>query len=254
MQNLFEFNQHTGLIQMNRVWISMVPEFKTILIKSKPCNGDYDGRKKLYAQRIFTFIYMMVDFKSPLRDMDEDEKRKEALRCAELEETDITETVKVATGIYEWYQENAARSLRTVKAMRKGLDEMDKYFQTVNFKERDKKGEMVHNAKDLIANMKSMKGVYESYKDFEDSVFKELLAEETVRGDRKLGGKEGKRTGWQEGKRPDTGSTEFKEFIGSIFGSVTTEGEGDDPDEMEDDIDEALEYNDVPEFDPDAED
>jgi hypothetical protein len=246
MQNLFEYNQHTGLIQLNRVWINMVPEFKTILIKSKPCNGDYDGRKKLYAQRVFTFIYMLVDFKSPLRDMEEVEKRKEALRCAELEEADIVEQVKVATGIYEWYQENAARSLRTVKAMRKGLDEMDNYFSSVNFKDRDKKGELVHTAKDLIANMKSMKSVYESYKEFEESVFQELLAEETVRGDRKLGGKEGKRTTWQEGKRPDTASVEFKEFIGTIFGQATTEGEGDAPEDKEEEG--------LPDYDPDAED
>jgi hypothetical protein len=229
MQNLFEFNQLTGMITLNRVWIGMVPEFKEILLKSKKCPGDADGRRKLHATRIFTFIYMLTDFKSPLRDMDEKEKYAEALRCSELTAEDIVDDVKVATAVYELYQENSARSLRTLKSMRKSLDQLDRYFTSVDFTKTDKKGELLHSAKEYQANMKGVSDTYKSYEEFEERVHKELAAEATVRGDRKLGGKEGKRTGWQEGKRPEATGVNMTELIHDIFGSTATlSGEGDD--------------------------
>lgn len=231
MQNLFEFNEQTGLIQLNRIWISMVPEFKEILLKSKRTKGDADGRKKLHATRIFTFIYLLVDFKSPLRDMDHVEKYGEALRCSELELTDITEDVKLASAIYELYQENSARSLRTLKAMRKSLDQLDKYFTTIDFTKVDKKGELLHSAKEYQTNMKAVSETYRSYEEFEDRVHKELANEPTVRGERKLGGKEGKRTSWQEGTRPKTPEVDMVELISDIFGSTAVLPEGTDDDD-----------------------
>lgn len=232
MQNLFEFNQQTGLIQLNRVWIGMVPEFKEILLKSKKTRGDADGRKKLHATRVFTFIYMLVDFKSPLRDMETQEKYKEALRCSELVTEDVTDDVKQATAVYELYQENSARSLRTLKSMRRSLDQLDKYFNEVDFTKTDKKGELLHSAKEYQANMKGVSDTYKAYEEFEERVHKELANEATVRGDRKLGGKEGKRTGWQEGKRPASQSVDMKELVNDIFGgtvSLANQDEEEDP-------------------------
>jgi hypothetical protein len=229
MQNLFEFNQLTGYIALNKPWISMVPEFKDILVKSKPVRGDMDGRKKIHAFRIFTFIYMLVDFKSPLRDMTDEERYKEALRCSELVETDITEQVKKATAIYELYQENCARSLRTLKSMRRSLDQLDKYFETIDFTKTDKKGELLHSAKEYQANMKGVKDTYQSYEEFEERVHKELMAEATVRGDRKLGGKEGKRTSWEEGKRPDVAAARMLELVNDIFGKSVDIEDDEDP-------------------------
>jgi hypothetical protein len=217
MQNLFEFNAQTGLIQMNRDWIYMVPEFKEIAIRSKKCKGDHDGRKKLHAQRIFTFIYMLVDFRSPLRDMEGEIREKEALRCAELEKADVTDEVRTATGVYEWYQENSARSLRTLKALRRSLDQADNYFLQVDFGEKDKKGELVYSMKEYIQNMKGIDDAYNAFKAFEERVYRELEEKQTVRGERKLGGKEGKRTSWEEGRRPDTKSKEFKQMTDMLF-------------------------------------
>jgi hypothetical protein len=214
MQNLFEFNQLTGYIALNKPWISMVPEFKDILVKSKPVRGDMDGRKKIHAFRIFTFIYMLVDFKSPLRDMTDEERYKEALRCSELVETDITEQVKKATAIYELYQENCARSLRTLKSMRRSLDQLDKYFETIDFTKTDKKGELLHSAKEYQANMKGVKDTYQSYEEFEERVHKELMAEATVR---------------EEGKRPDVAAARMLELVNDIFGKSVDIEDDEDP-------------------------
>lgn len=227
--NLFEFNPLTGLVQMNREWIGLVPEFREILVKSKGIPGDHDGRKKLHAQRIFTFIYMLVDFKSPLRNMEEKEKFTEALRCSELEPDDITDKVKIATAVYETYQENAARSLRTLKSMRKSLDQADKYFLDIDFSQTDKKGELLYSMSEYLNNMKKMDDVYTSYEAFEERVHRELTEQVAVRGERKLGGKEGKRTGWTEGKRPEAESPRMIELVSEIFGKIA--GPQDEPDD-----------------------
>jgi hypothetical protein len=229
--NLFEFNQQTGLVQLNREWVGLVPEFKEILTKSKGVKGDNDGRKKLHATRIFTFIYMLVDFKSPLRNMDGKEKYKQALRSAELEEADITAQVKEATAVYEMYQENSARSLRSLKSMRTSLDRADKYFEKVDFDERDKKGELVYSMAEYLNNMKKMDDVYTSFEAFEERVHRQLTEQVAVRGERTLGGKEGTRTGWEEGKRPEVVAPRMLELVDSIFSMVGEKGELSDPGE-----------------------
>jgi hypothetical protein len=217
MQNLFEFNSQTGMIQLNREWIWMVPEFKEILVRSKPVKGDADGRKKLHAQRVFTWIYMMVDFKSPLRDMTDEDRLAEALRCSDLEPEDITDQVRRALDVYDAYQDNAARSLRTLKSMRKSLKQLDNYFETIDFNAKDKKGELLHSAKEYLANLGSVKKAYESYEEFEDRVYRELTKGESVRGAKVLGGKEGKRTSWQEGRRPAATGTDFTKLSAVLF-------------------------------------
>jgi hypothetical protein len=237
----------------------MVPEFKEILVKSKPVPGDYDGRKKIHAQRVFTLIYMLVDFKSPLRDMQEEEKLQEALRCSELEVADITEPVKQALGLYEWYQQNSARSLRTLKAMRTSLNQLDNYFLTINFSAKDKKGELLHSAKEYLANMSGVKKAYESYEEFEERVHNELTKTETVRGEKTLGGKEGKRLTWDEGKRPASESVEFKELATNLFGAGITQIDQGDTAEAVDRLEAFVSLTGMPadnvpdDFDPDAE-
>ena len=217
MQNLFEFNSQTGMIQLNREWIGMIPEFKEILVRSKPVKGDADGRKKLHAQRVFTWIYLMTDFKSPLRDMEEHDRLAEALRCSDMEPADIDDRVKAALAVYDEYQDNCARSLRTLKAMRKSLNQLDNYFMTIDFNAKDKKGELIHSAKEYLSNLGSVKRAYESYEEFEERVHRELTKGESVRGAKALGGKEGKRTSWAEGRRPAVQATGFKDLAKAIF-------------------------------------
>jgi len=211
---------------LNKEWIGLVPEFREILVRSKHMIGDSDGRRKLHATRVFTFIYMLVDFKSPLRNMSEQDKMKEALRSADLTIEDITPQVKEATAVYETYQENSARSLRTLKSMRRSLDKADLYFDTVDFTKEDKKGEPKYSMSEYLNNLKKMDESYNSFEAFEDRVHRQLTEQVSVRGERTLGGKEGTRTSWQEGKRPEGKTPRMVELVDQIFGIV---GERQDP-------------------------
>jgi len=245
MQNLFEFDIHSGFIKLNREWIAMVPEFKEIIQAKTPSRGDTENKKKLHAIKVFTYIFMLVDFKSPLRNMDPAEKVKEALRVSELTDKDINDKVKKALATYEWYQENSARSLRTLKAMRGSLDKADRYFENVDFSAVDKKGELKYSMKDYQAVFKNMADTYKSFEEFERRVYEELMqAARTIRGQRSLGGKEGTRKEWQEGKRPEADTKRIQELTKELSEMGIRMSEEDEPDpgiedttEEEEDID-----------------
>lgn len=188
-------------VELNKEWILMVPEFAELLKRDKGSEGDYRGDKKLKARRELTFIYFDLDFSSPLREWDEFERREESMRYAGLKESNLDEAVMNAHRTYARLLENSSRSLRTYHAVIKSLDQLDNYFKTVDFVERDKKGEMVHDPKGYLSNLKTLDSAYDSVDKFRKRVEDELTDGGGIRGKASLGGKEGKREkGWAEEK------------------------------------------------------
>lgn len=59
---LFNFNK--GVIEIDKIEILTVPEFKEILRRDKGSEGDSDGRKKYKAFKEFAYIYHMGDPRS----------------------------------------------------------------------------------------------------------------------------------------------------------------------------------------------
>lgn len=197
---LFEIDPDTQLVSLNKPWIQLIPEFNELLKRDKGSKGDYRGDKKLKATKEFTFIYHMVDFGSPLRDWNEDEKFKESLRYAELEESDIDEKVLIAKKHYHSLFLKAARSLRTYKSMLKAVDGMDLYFENLDFTQKDKKGELVNDPISVANTIAKMDNVYTAIKNFEKRVEDELKSESTgIRGTAELGDiEEGNQRKWSE--------------------------------------------------------
>ena len=54
---LFTLNPATFLVDLDKEWISTIKEFKVILVRDKGAKGDTQARKKLQAQKEFTFHY-----------------------------------------------------------------------------------------------------------------------------------------------------------------------------------------------------
>lgn len=199
---LFEIDEDTNEVKLNKPWIQMVPEFAALMSpdRCRGTKGDSDGRNKLRARKELTFIYFMVDFGSPLRDWEEDEKFKESLYYAELTDKDVDATVLKAKSKYEQLFFQAARALRTYKSMQMALDEVDSYFETVNFRDTDKKGELVHSINDLIGAGKKAEEYYVALANMEKRVEEQLTAgAKTIRGTAELGDQETKKgNSWSE--------------------------------------------------------
>lgn len=62
-----------------------VPEYKAIIVKKVFVAGDSEGKKKLWNERVFIYIYHLVDPRSECKNLSAIERRVKALERAGLE-------------------------------------------------------------------------------------------------------------------------------------------------------------------------
>lgn len=196
---LFEIDEDRQ-VSLNRIWIGLIPEFNTLLKRDKGSEGDYRGSKKLKATREFTFIYFFTDFSSPIRDWEDDERKKEALYYSSLTEKDLDEAVWTAQAKYFQLQLEASRPLRTLKALYKGLHAMDTYFESIDFSKTDKQGKLLNSPTDFVNNAGKLNKMYDEIRNFEKRVEDDMKqAVSGIRGPNStLGDQEGQKKSWSE--------------------------------------------------------
>lgn len=83
--DLFKINE-LGLLEINKIEVRNTPEFKTILTRSKPIEGDSDGRKKAFAFKEFFYIYLVTSPKSKFRDLPDVLRKEKAKHTSKLPE------------------------------------------------------------------------------------------------------------------------------------------------------------------------
>lgn len=196
---LFDIGEDKS-VMLNKVWIMLIPEFATLLKRDKGSAGDYRGDKKLKATREFTFIYFFTDFSSPLRDWEDDERKKEALYYGGLQEEQLDEEVWAAQAKYQELQLSASRPLRTLKALYKGLDALDQYFEDLDFKKTDKQGKLLNDPSATVTNAGKLNKMYDEIRNFEKRVEDDLKNAGTgIRGPNStLGDQETTKKAWSE--------------------------------------------------------
>ena len=206
-------------VELNKEWIQLIPEFAELLRRDKGSEGDYRGDKKLKARKEFTFIYFDLDFTSPIREWEAFERREEAMRYAGLQEKDIDDKVMTAHRIYDKLLLGCSRSLKTLKAVEKSLDQLDEYFENIDFNEKDKKGELLHNAGQYLTNIEKLGKAYSAVEAFRKRVAEELKEGSSIRGAAILGRKEAqKRETWTEGSSSAGGHINFEVIGRAIAG------------------------------------
>jgi hypothetical protein len=175
-------------VVVNEPWIKIVPELAE-LFRSRA--GGKVKRHKEDAVKYLTYIYFMTDFASPIRDYEADEKNAEAIRFAGItvEEAKL-EAVQTALKAYKELQEKACRPLRSHRAALKGLDAMDKYFETVDFDAVDKQGKLLTTTKSYVETVALIKKAYDNLSDLEKQIEADLTKQAVVRGNHTLGDKE----------------------------------------------------------------
>lgn len=195
---LFDIDPDIQQIKLNREWIFLVPEFAAILRRDKGSPGDNEGRKKLQATKEFSYIYFMVDFSSPLRDYNDEDRHKESLRMARLDKVD--DVVLTAKETYKALYLKASRSLKTYSKLQKALDAMDDYYDTLDMAARDKQGKLLNNPLDVAGSVKKLDEMHTAVANFAKRVEEELTQALTIRGPAsELGDKEGRKVdNWSE--------------------------------------------------------
>jgi len=189
-------------VKINKPWIGLHPVLNDLIKRDKGEPRKEAGksiRLHLRARREFTFIYFYTDFGSPLYDYEDDERLKESLTYADLEEKDLDKAVWAANAAYESLMVKAARSLRTYKALCKMLNEMDRYIENLDMTKLTKTGEL-QNSPDRIANLVAkMDSMHTAVENFRKRVDNELKQQGSIRGAATLGDNETKATQqWSE--------------------------------------------------------
>lgn len=190
---LFEIDPDEKTVSLNKPWIMLIPEFAVLFKRDKGSEGDYRGDLKLRTRKELTFIYFYVDFSSPIRDWEPTKKYQEALYYANLKEDSIDTKVKAAIDKYMELMMNASRSLRTLKALYKGMDAMDDYFEAIDFKVKDKLGKLLNDPSAFVTNAGKLNKMYDEVRNFEKRVEQDLAEDTGIRGTATLGDNENKR-------------------------------------------------------------
>lgn len=187
MVKLFDVDKSMN-VTLNKVELLLIPEFKALVRRSRKCEGDHDGRKKLWALKEFTFIYYYCDWKSPLRDYTEEAKRLEAYRVSGLSDKDIDKLVQDAMDIYITYQETISTKL--LEAGKRTIENLTLFFEEVDLQEVDENGRPTYKPMDIVNALKSIGNVYRGLKELEELVKKELKEQGDIRGGARRGNRE----------------------------------------------------------------
>lgn len=204
---LLDFDQNAWRVQLNKPWLLTVPEFVFLIERDKgdktvrngkqhPSPGDYRGQFKLNATEEISYIYMMLDWNSPLRNRDIDDKIAESLRVFHRvprtqEEVEKDEPLMAAYSRYSEYLYKQSRALRTLDTIKASLKEVDNYFETIKFTAVDKQGKLLHSMTAYLDNIDKVRKAYAAIEEFEDKVNSDLINASSIAGKtRELGIKE----------------------------------------------------------------
>lgn len=180
------------IVDLNKAWISTVPEFRRLLTKDKGGPGDGSGKYKKQAQREFTFIYHRYDFRSYTESWKEDKRHEECLRISGLErgkveaDGDLWEAIRQ----YEKMLHLASITLQAYRDMKEAVQDLTGEIRDMKLSERTEMGAKVYNAADKQKAIIGMGATLKSLSELEQLVKQELSGDTGLRGDAEKGGDE----------------------------------------------------------------
>jgi len=185
----FVFDNAVNSLRIDESSILLVKEFKDLWDPARnKCKEDKTGKNRLRAMKELTFIYLMLDFKSPYYQYTEREKYEAALADSELTDEDIKDDVFSAA--YHKYDEiqNADPLLSLIKTAYNTLHKMRIHLDAIDFEDVDADGRPLFKPKDVVADIASIAKMRDQLKTLEEMHKKDLIASESkIRGDAEEG-------------------------------------------------------------------
>ena len=129
-----------------------------------------------------SFVYFMVDHKSPFAIYDWDQRIIEVKNSIFGEKKKWKPSAKVLAACDKYDKLIETSSVRLLKAARNSIVKLEKYFQDIDLHLMDDNGRPIFHAKDLMANLSNMGKVVDGLTKLEEIVRKEEQAANTNRG------------------------------------------------------------------------
>lgn len=186
--DFFVFDDVTNTLRLNESPILLIKEFKDLWNQERnKCKEDKTGKERLLAFKEFTYIYLMLDFKSPYFKYLEQEKHEAALADSELTEKQLKDPLFISA--FNKYREilDSDPILSLIKIAHKTLYRTQVFLDSIDFTEIDEMGKPIYKPKDVIADIASIGKMRTSLQDLEEQYKNELSSDSNIRGGIELG-------------------------------------------------------------------
>lgn len=185
---LFIYDNTTNSLRIDDYSILLVKEFAKLWEPQRnKCKEDKSGELRLRAYKEFTYIYLVLDFKSPYFKYVEREKHEAALADSGLTEEDLKDEDFLAA--YHKYQEIQDEDpiLSLIKTAYHTIYKMRVHLDSIDFSEIDADGKPLYKPKDVIADLTSISKIRTELQTLEQLHKTNQEAEQAVRGGVPLG-------------------------------------------------------------------
>lgn len=169
MINLLKWDNDTRRIIIDEPSLLLIEEFQKLLeIRRNSSDIDPKGEYKDRFFREMSYIYLMIDWRSPYADYPDQDRHKEALEDASLTESEWQDLdFRSACRKYKELQESALE-WKLLQSARKTVNEFIIYFNNVDPSERDEiTGKPIFKVKDIMAEFNGLSKVLEDLKALE---------------------------------------------------------------------------------------
>lgn len=186
--NFFNYDETNNTLRIDEPSIFLVKEFKALLNDARnKCPEDKTGKRHLRAFKEFTYIFLMLDFKSPYFRYLEKDKHDAALLDSELTSEDLKNPEFVnAFNKYQEIQE-ADEILLLIKTAQRTLYKTRVFLDNIDYSEVDDMGRPIYKPKDVMADIDSISKMRKNLLALEEEHKSSLGQTSNVRGGVELG-------------------------------------------------------------------
>ena len=143
------------------------------------------GKKKAIQQLSYVFFY--VDFRSDFSGIFDDDERHEAV-CLGIDLETSYKPDKLVLAAMEYYRRmSETPTLRLLRAVKKSLDRLTDYFDTVDFNAVDKAGKLTYDLAKYKSTVKDLAEMVDSMDKLDKKVKSELRQASEAGGSREKG-------------------------------------------------------------------
>lgn len=186
----FAFDSAENKLRIDEYSILLVKEFKDLWNQDRnKCKQDKSGKLRLRAYRELTYIYLMLDFKSPYFQYSEGDKHESALLDSELTADELKDDLFIKA--YNKYKEiqDSDPILSLIKTAHRTLYKTQVFLDNIDFNtDVDVDGRPLFKPKDVMDTIGSINKMRTNLIELETAHKSSLAAGESkVRGDIEIG-------------------------------------------------------------------
>jgi hypothetical protein len=164
---IFEIINSTPIVTVEAL---LIPEFKVL------------ADKKDIGFKELTYVYFASDYKSIYLSYDKD-TREERLKLDFIGDIKYKPSKEVVKAIEKYKELQRTPTMRFLEANQNAMESMGKYYNSIDWKERDEKGKPIYDITKISTSVKQVGGIIDNIEKLKDKVAKE----QSMSGDRQRG-------------------------------------------------------------------